>query len=196
MRIRLLCLAPVPVIAAEVSGEGASLLPFDDFEFLRKADHLANTNLFECCFRGVRLERLRFVISKGIDVEPPDSVIFTSDFPKAWEYGEIPKLILALDPQRLEPTFRDVPSDTPQEELRQLRDTYPTEICSRDGTRIWLSRLGRDDTRVASPYEVEYARWIPGDPFEALRAAMVFGVEFDQLVEDVSSLLVGSEGSD
>jgi hypothetical protein len=72
-------------------------------------------------------------------------------------------------------------SDTVAEEVARLMLEYPTRIESSSGERIWLTRLPETDTRATTPYEVEYARWISGNAFGALRAVFVF------LPEDYSS---------
>jgi hypothetical protein len=130
-------------------------------------------------YRGVGLDRLATVLTTGIDVEPSDSVIFADFIDKAWEYGGFPKVILALDPGRLERTFREIPADTPQDELDAVRERFPNVLTSADGETLWCSRMSIEDPRIASPYEWAYAWWIPGDPFEALRAVLLFASEDD-----------------
>ena len=126
-------------------------------------------------FRGVSVDRLDVILNIGIDVEPTDSIIFTDMcFSKAWEYGGWPKIILELDSTKLDRTFREVPADTPAEELEEIRKTFPTSLISKDANSIWFSRLHEDDSRITSDYEFEYARWIPGDPFAALRGIYLF----------------------
>jgi hypothetical protein len=60
-----------------------------------------------------------------------------------------PELILALDPQSLDRTFREIPADISDEEVREQQRTFSTVLTSQDGQRMWLSRLDRDDP--ASP---------------------------------------------
>jgi hypothetical protein len=43
-----------------------------------------------------------------------------------------------------------------------------------DGEKLYLSRLAENDPRLNTDYERAYARWIEGDPFEALRAVFLF----------------------
>jgi hypothetical protein len=88
-------------------------------------------------FRGVGLDRLPTILATGVDVEPTTAPIWVSTFEKAWEYGGLPKVVMAFDGSHLE-------------------------------------RL--PDTSANSPYEV-FARWIPGDPFDALLAVFVFKLE-------------------
>ena len=70
-------------------------------------------------------------------------------------------------------TYREIASDTPEAEIARLREQYPTLVESRDGEKLWLSRLPEDDKRVSTVYETEYAYWIPGNPMEALRAILL-----------------------
>jgi hypothetical protein len=125
-------------------------------------------------FRGVNISRLPTILRSGIDVEPPDSVFYADSFEKAWEYGEWPKVLFALDVQKLRRTFTEVPSNTPPAELARLRKTFPTMLRSRDGSTLWLSRLREDDPKLGSAYEMAYAWWIEGNPFEALRGLFIF----------------------
>jgi hypothetical protein len=130
--------------------------------------------LMRCEFRGVSIDRLETILRIGVDVEPPDSVIYVSDFDKAWEYGGFPKLVLAFKCDKLRRTHATVPADTPPEELSELTKTFPTVVPSIDGESLYLSRLAADDTALGTEYEWAYAYWIPGDPFDALVAALVF----------------------
>jgi hypothetical protein len=127
-----------------------------------------------CVFRAVNFDRISRVVATGADVVPTDSPIYADAFDKAWEYGGWPKLILAYASSAVERTFREVPANTPSEELRLLRERFPTVVASPDGTKLWLSRPAEDDRRLATPYEMAYGWWIPGDPFEALHAILVF----------------------
>lgn len=128
-------------------------------------------------YRGVEADRLSTILSAGIDVQPTDAVIYVSTLEKALEYGGLPKAVVALDPKRLERTWREVPADTEPDELASIRETYRTVLTSKDGNKLWCSRLHEADPRVTTSYEVSYARWIPGDPFDALRAVLVLGTQ-------------------
>lgn len=125
-------------------------------------------------FRAVGLDKLDQVLRIGIDREV-GSVVFWADqsVEKAWEYGELPKVLLLLDPKRVEASWREVPSHASEDELATLRRGYPTEIRTLDNT-YWFSRLSLDDPRVATGYEIEYGRWIPGDAREALLGLIIF----------------------
>ena len=54
-----------------------------------------------------------------------------------------------------------------------------------DGTKIWLSRLPENDRRRTTAYETAYARWIPGDPWDALVALFAVGQDLETLREQV-----------
>jgi hypothetical protein len=88
---------------------------------------------------------------------------------------------MALDGERLDRPYREIPSDTRAEEVARLMPDYPNRIPSLSGERIWLTRLPAADTRAATACEVGYARWIPGNPFDAQRAVFVFMPEGDSL---------------
>jgi hypothetical protein len=52
-----------------------------------------------------------------------------------------------------------------------------------DGGTLWLSRLPAGDPRIGTWREADMARWIPEDPWEALRMIVVVGAEGRGLVE-------------
>ncbi|WP_433287790.1 hypothetical protein ACQPZQ_34270 [Pseudonocardia sp. CA-142604] len=126
-------------------------------------------------FRGVSSDRLQTVLQTGVDVVPTNSVIYASDdFDKAWEYGDFPKVVLALDSRKVKPSWQMIPADTPPVELAEIGKVYPTAVPYSNGESLWLSRLPADDPRIATDYEASYAFWIPGNPLEAVRAVFVF----------------------
>lgn len=155
--------------------------------------HLADRSTREVLyadFRAVDTSRWIPVLRSGVDVEPPDAPIFVGPFEKAWEYGGWPKLVMAFDPFRLDRTFRQVGADIPPEEVERVRGSFPTVLQSADGETLWLSRLAASDPRVATPYESEYGRWIPGNAREALRAVMLFtSRDRDDFTEGLDELL-------
>jgi hypothetical protein len=124
-------------------------------------------------FRGVDISRLSTVLKTGIDVEPSNSVIYASDLKKSLEYGGSPKLILALDSNRLKKTYVETNSDIPEAEISRLRETYPTMLRSEGGASLWFSRMDQTDTRLATPYESEYAWWIEQDHQRALKGLLL-----------------------
>lgn len=133
--------------------------------------------LLRCDFRSVSIDRLDTVLATGIDVHPTDAVLFANTFDKAWEYGGFPKVMLALEIKGMSRTWKKRPSDAPEAELDELRKQYPTVVERADGEELWFSRLPEHDPRVATPYETAHGRWIPGDPFDVLRAILIFGQE-------------------
>ncbi len=136
--------------------------------------------------RCVGIERLDVILRQGCDVEPSDAVLWTDMFSsKALEYGGTEKVLMVFDIHRTKPTYLRVAADTDPIALDELRKTYPTVVRSIDGSRLWLSRLPEHDRRVTSPYEVEHARWIPGDPFEALAGLLVLGRDLAAIRESV-----------
>lgn len=145
--------------------------PFDWMELLRRMD--PSRVLLGSLFRAVSLDLLPKVLSTGVDVEPSNAVVYAGDFEKAWEYGGLPKLVAAYDPRMLKSSCLEIPAATPPEELRRLTQDYPTQLQSRDGQRLWLSRLPKDDTALATPYEAAWAYWIPGNAKAALRAVII-----------------------
>lgn len=165
---------PVPVWVLNVSDPHPHRPPLDERQLVD-----LDARLPLCAFRGVSIERLATVLRTGVDVDPTDAPIYVSDLDKAWEYGGFPKLVLALDRRSLDRTFRELPSASSADERRAVRKTFPTVLEGIDGDTLWFSRLAPDDPGITKPYEVEYARWIPGDPFEALRAMLVFASNRD-----------------
>ena len=55
-----------------------------------------------CIFRGVGIDRWGHILSTGVDGYPTDSIIYADTIDKAWEYGGYPKVVLALNYQKLE----------------------------------------------------------------------------------------------
>ena len=102
--------------------------------------------------------------------------MWTDKFPeKALEYGGDCKVMMIFDNKQTQPSYQEVPSDTPASVLSALQEKYPTVEASKDGSRLWLSRLPEGDKRLTSGYEIEHGRWISGDPFEALVCLLVLG---------------------
>jgi hypothetical protein len=132
--------------------------------------------------RGVEIGKLHTVLKTGIDVNPPDSVIFIDGFTKAVEYGKNPsgqQVTMIFDVKKLLPTFKEVDFTMEEAQLNKLKQTYPNELISKDEKNIWLTRLPKDDRRIATSYEREYARWIPNKQMDALKAIFVCGIDVD-----------------
>lgn len=75
-------------------------------------------------FRGVPVTRLGAVLTTGVDVDPTDAPIYCSDFDKAWEYGgtsmgEGLRLVYALDPRKVDRTFRTLPLSATASEIAE-----------------------------------------------------------------------------
>jgi hypothetical protein len=104
-------------------------------------------------FTGVSWDRFEVVCSTGIDVTPTDSTIYVAEFEKALEYGDWPKVIIALRTEQLHSTFREVAADTQPEQLAELQCVFRTKVRSADGSKLWLSRLDADDPNVTTSYE-------------------------------------------
>lgn len=120
-------------------------------------------------YRGVSIDRLPRILATGIDVEPTNGPIWVGSFEKAWEYGGLPKVVMVLAMDALEPSFVSRSKDADPKELEDLKAafSYVTEF---EG-KIWFSL-------VADPnpgYEVPYGRRIAGDAREALVAVFIFG---------------------
>lgn len=144
--------------------------------------------------RGTRLDNLPRVLATGVDVTPTDSVIWVADDPqKCLEYGP---LLLLYDRWLLDNTFREVDASIDVAELDRLRQTFPTLVRSRDGTKFWLSRLPEDDRRVGSDYEWGYGRWIPGDALQALRGVVAVGppAKVAELLQEYEALTTPTPG--
>jgi len=148
-------------------------LPFDPLSLAESI--LGDTIKWICSeFRAVSIERLPTVVRVGLDKEPTTMGIYADAFEKAWEYGEFPKLMLVLDGEQTEPSFREVRADLPADELAVFQSLYRTMLRSMDGTQLWFSQFPADDPRVSSSYEIAHGRYVPGDPFDALRAVLIF----------------------
>lgn len=142
-------------------------------------------------FRCVGLDRLPVVLRSGCDVEPSNAVMFMDHSPgKALEYGDrANKVMLLFNAEQLRNSHREVPADLDPTELAELARDHPSRLVSEDGTHLWLSRLPEGDRRINTPYEVEYARWIPGDPWKALQGVIVLGHEaqvIDRVRQDMA----------
>lgn len=139
--------------------------------------------------RCVPIECLASVLEAGCDVHPTDAVIWVDHSPgKALEYGGEAKAMMLFDSESLMPTWQEVDSGVAAGDLEILRQTYSTLIPSVDGTKLWLTRLPLGDKRAAEQYEVNHARWIPGDAFVALLGIIVFGRD-QRVLESVQSTI-------
>lgn len=182
---------PVHILYVQVNGVGEEIVAkFNQIQLLGKISNLISTKIFSYKFRAVEYSRLSYVIKTGIDIDPTDGVVYAESFSKAYEYGGWPKIMLVLDSSHMQRTYREIPVDTPKDEIRRLQEIYPTILKSKDRSKFWLSRLPEDDKHIASHYESEYAWWIPGDPKEALGAILIFGHKSDQELSKINRIVV------
>lgn len=134
--------------------------------------------------RSVSVDQLPRILATGCDVQPTDAVLWVNSHAgKVLEYGGETKAIMALRPECLLPTFQEIASDAAAEVIESAKRIYNTAIPSVDGKKLWLTRLPVDDRRASTVYEFEHARWIPGDPFDALLAVIVVGRDQKRLNE-------------
>lgn len=118
------------------------------------------------------MDRLHHILAHGCDVFPTNTVMFASEYAdKCLEYGSVVEI---FDAAQIRSTWKEVPVSIDPDKLGELMKEYPTKLTSEDGTHYWLSRMPPDDRRISSPYEVEWARWIPGDAHRALAALLIF----------------------
>lgn len=188
MHVRRLTDNPVPFWSVAIRvAKNSFRPPFGERELFEKL----GMRLLGSAFRAVGIECLQRILHKGIDVEPTDAVIFTDYFfDKAWEYGGWPKVMLVLEHSKLQRTYCEIPATIAPDELSKLRERYPAMVRSIDGTKLWSSRLREDDPKITTSYETTYARWIQGNPFDVLKAIIVFVDPDDQeqLVKAVKNL--------
>lgn len=79
---------------------------------------------------------------------PTDHPIFVGSWDKALEYGDWPKLLLLLHQGQLRPTGHEVSATLDPVELRELRKTYPNQLFSTDGSKLWLTRFRPDEPQA------------------------------------------------
>ena len=171
---------PLPIYFIRCDYEKNKFRPaFDHFDLLLNLDK----NLLSCAFRGTKFQNLLHILNHGVDVDPNNPIIYADVFEKAWEYGGWPKIILGYDYDCLEKTYKEVSTDISEDRYLELKKKYPTEMKSVDGNKIWFTKLDADDTRVATQYEISYAKWIKCAPAEALQVIFIFASETHYLNE-------------
>ena len=146
---------------------------FGEFDLYQCSPELFPLEKVGMLFRAVPFDRLEDIKLNGVDVSPIDAPIFCDDLEKASEYGGWPKVVMGFDAEMLDRTYRQVDATISEEELAHLRATFPTLEKSRDGSKIWLSRLPAESRARTSSYESSYAYWIPGNPWDALRVIIL-----------------------
>jgi hypothetical protein len=149
---------------------------FSDAIFLKYCD---------CDFRRVSMGCLPAVLVNGIDVNPTTEVIYAGEIDKALEYGGWPKLVLVLKSSRLRRTFKELSSQATLSEIESTRREFPTVLKQEDGS-FWCTRLKQDDRRIGTAYEINHARWLPDDPWAALRAILFLGGPSDLVILEKS----------
>ncbi len=190
--IRTLTESPKPILLIEGETNLVANLKFrcDAYWLIDQLDPDHKYDLLGSKFRGVGIDRLAQVLSTGIDVVPSDAPIFADRLDKALEYGGVPKVVLALDPTKLDRTFREVSANTDPDAIAELKKTFPTEIKSDCGTMLWLTKLSFEDRRATKSYERDYAWWIPGNSMEALRAVLLFTDSIQAVTDPLSAFIV------
>lgn len=131
--------------------------------------------------RGIPLDKLPLVLRHGIDSDVPFSPFNVGALYKASEYTSNPGAILFYDDEKLDPTFREVAVDIDPQELARLGETFQTRLVSADGKFFWFSRFPAGHHQLQSAYEHEYARWIPGNPFDALISVWIVAAPDEEL---------------
>ena len=79
------------------------------------------------------------------------------------------------------------------DEFALVTKTFPTVVPVPETKTIWLSRLMHDDPHLGKSYEIEYGHWIPGDPFIALNALIIFTDNEQQCIDQLQPTLVSSQ---
>jgi len=123
--------------------------------------------------RGVSLEKLPYILERGIDVPPGNPLWVDVALDKAWEYGGPHKLLMILSNDALQTSHCVLPIDTPEEQLEAYRKEYRTVVRLENKGEIYLSRLDARDTRIGSDYEWAYCRFPVGNPRDCLVALVV-----------------------
>ena len=142
---------------------------FDEFHLYESNPEIFSLDNISLMYRSVSYEKWDYIKENGVDVSPIDSVIYCDSLDKASEYGSWPKVIMGFDPNLLDRTYREVDSSVEETELQILLEKFPTKEASVDGAKLWLSRLDVHDPRRTSAYEIQYAKWIPEEPWKALK---------------------------
>jgi len=126
-----------------------------------------------------------YILTIGIDVNPRSERIYTcQNIDKCIEYGGYPKIILCLDSSKLTNTWVHLPFDASESQRELILRDYPFSIKCEDGSELY-SRI-KDEPHRFSGYEWEYAKWIPGNPREALKSILIIddGLGADTSEED------------
>jgi hypothetical protein len=124
-------------------------------------------------YRGFAVEKLRTVLTTGLDV-PSGAAFFATPYAdKAWEYPGSPReiaMMLVLDASQAAPSFVAVP---PGGGVPVDTAAYPTVY--RDGDWTIHSRFVRPRGTGCFLDEQMYGHWIPGDARAALLGVVIGG---------------------
>ena len=185
MNVQVIAESPKPLIAISYSAGLEERILADVLSNISHtlAQHLTDKRAVWTYARGVTLDRLPVVMQTGVDVTPTTAPIYVSDIAKALEYGGPQKVLILFKRTALDRTFRAVDATLDPTELAALRTTFPTIAHSQDGSTLWLSRLPEGHRHRAKSFEMDYIRWIPGDPWEALLAVFVLGTDLGVLLD-------------
>lgn len=149
----------------------------DDFQLYESNSEIFPIDYVGLLYRSVSYDKWGYVKENGVDVNPTNSVIYCDDLEEASKYGGWPKVIMGFDRRCLDTSCRIVDSSIEDSELKILLEKFPTKEKTINGSKFWLSRLPLDDSRRGSPYEMRYGRWIPGDPWQALKLIILADLE-------------------
>ena len=174
---------PFYVLNLEKDGEEHQFVTISEFDLVDTfPGFFSLKEMISLEYRAVSIDRFEYISNNGVDVNPTSAPIYCDDLEKAMEYGGWPKVVMGFNYQKMDKTFREVPSDIDQSELDALKVSFPTEEKSKDGKKIWLSRLSIDDPGRCN-YEIIYGRWIRGSPWNCLKIVLVVGLNEAQLGE-------------
>lgn len=125
-------------------------------------------------YRGIEPKKLQNALDHGIDVNP---FFATDSFEKALEYGGEYPLVLILDAQKIESSFRTIHPDAERhaEKLAAARLDFKSPGILDGGTGQWLfSHFPETHPSRLTGYEFAYGHRLAGEPRDALLAALLF----------------------
>ncbi|MDR7252259.1 hypothetical protein J2X46_001235 [Nocardioides sp. BE266] len=164
---------PVPIWAAEVTPDDRP----DEVDDLTMSLMMANRGV---TYRGVNLDRLPVILEHGVDVEPTDAIIYCGPLEKAYEYGRLPKVVMVYRTADergdviVQPAVTTIHDITSPADAASRRRSHPHEMQRAEGSPIVLCRVAPESEAHYAYYRA-YGRFIPGDPWDALIAILVFG---------------------
>jgi hypothetical protein len=174
-RVTLFRSDPVPVFLVRYDGSfdlPSALSTFLE-DLLRAHGEAVYGRALSLGFRTVGFDQMEQVLERGCDLNPVDAPMFVAELEEALDIEAADRFVLGFDRDVLRPTFEEVPTTTPPDEIARLKAIYPTYEYALDGETIWFSRLDEKDPRRTTLYEAAYGRYIPSDPWQALKALIV-----------------------